>query len=88
VRTSTAYCHLDIKLNAPNRHLTCSIVSFSHDRIRNWSFWIWRTHGSLVIVSGHLQRANLAYLLELPRVEKGAVLPNLCYALLVQPVLG
>jgi hypothetical protein len=83
VSTFPAYRQLNIKLNAANRHFTCSIASFSHDYIRNRPFWIWRTDRSLIIVSGHFQRSNLAYLLELPRVEKGAVLPNICYALVV-----
>ena len=81
--TFTAYRQLHIKLNAPNRHFTCSIATFSHDYKRNRPFWIWRTNRSLVFVSGHLQRANLAYLPELLRVEKGAVLSDFCYALVV-----
>jgi len=72
-----------IKLNAPIRHFTCFIAPFSHHCICNGPFWIWRTDRPPVILFGHLRRTDPAYLVELPRVKKSVVIPDIRYALVV-----
>lgn len=72
-----------IKVNTSIRHFTFTIATFSHYRICDWPFWIWRTNNSIVTIFGHLQRTDPAYLLEPPGVEKGPLIPNISAALVV-----
>jgi len=75
---------LRIKFCAAARHFTFAVSSFSHDCLRDWPFGVRRSDRPVVAILGPVQRPHLTCLIELPPIEKGTIVPDVCLALIME----
>jgi hypothetical protein len=83
---STLLAHFQIRFYASIRHFTFAIAPFPYHRLRRWFIWIWRTDGSIIATIGHLWRLDPAYLAKPCRLEKGALIPDIRPAVIMELV--